>query len=196
MGTSGWAAKLRTYLDARHDTPTYYYYPLGIHGETTDGLKKRFAQEVEVRRRHDDTSYTFIFAYGANDATWLTDKEQFKATIDDFESNLKEVIEQAKHLDATIYVIDITPVNEKYSAHLVTRNKSCLNKYIDEYNQRLNEVVADTGAQLIAVNRVFKENDLESVLIDDGLHPTQRGHDIIFQEVKSAIEPRLAELSS
>lgn len=196
MGTSGWTAKFRSYLDASHDEPMYYYYPLGIHGETTDGLKKRFANELEARRRHDDTSYTFIFAYGANDATWLTDQERFKATIDDFEKNLKDVIAQAKDLEATIYLVDITPVNEKYSADLVARNKSCLNQYVDLYNERLAEVAVSTGTQLVNVNTSFKESDLDDVLVKDGLHPTQHGHEIIFQKVKDAIEPHLNKLSS
>lgn len=196
MGTSGWATKFRAYLDSRHDEPTYYFYPLGIHGETTDGLKRRFDDELEARRRKDDTTYTFIFAYGANDATWLTDQERFEATIDDFETNLVYAANQAKDLNAEIFLIEITPVNEEYSANLVSRNKSCLNEYVDRYNQRLRSVAENSGVNLIEVNQKFHDAGLDQALVKDGLHPTQVGHEIIFEQVKNALEPLLNRLDS
>lgn len=196
MGTSGWTTKLRSYLDARNNEPTYYFYPLGIHGETTDGLKKRFENELQARRRHDDDSYTFIFAYGANDATWLTNEDRFKATIEEFESNLMDTINQARGLNANIFLLEITPVNEEYSASLTARNKSCLNEYVDRYNERLRAVAESTSAAIIEINQRFHDEGLSSVLVKDGLHPTQAGHEIIFQKVKSAIEPLLRNLSS
>lgn len=196
MGTSGWATKFRAYLDSRHDEPTYYFYPLGIHGETTDGLKKRFDNELEARRRKDDTTYTFIFAYGANDATWLTDRERFKAAIDDFEKNLQYVINHAKDLNAEIFLIEITPVNEEHSANLVSRNKSCLNEYVDNYNKRLRTVAESSSVNLIELNQKFYNAGLDQVLVKDGLHPTQSGHEIIFEHVKNALEPLLSRLDS
>jgi lysophospholipase L1-like esterase len=196
MGTAGWTAKFRNYLDARHDEPTYYFYPLGIHGETTDGLTKRFTNEFEARRRHDDTSYTFIFAYGANDATWLTDQERFKTKIEDFDSNLTNTINQAKELNAQIFLLEITPVNEQYSANLVARNKSCLNEYVDQYNECLQLVAESTSTVLIKINKAFHDEGLEKVLVKDGLHPTQAGHEVIFQKVKTEIDSLLNSLDS
>jgi lysophospholipase L1-like esterase len=196
MSTSGWTAKLRSYLDARHEEPTYYFYPLGIHGETTDGLMKRFDNELQARRRQDDSSYTFIFAYGANDATWLTDRKQFKATIEDFEKNLANAIQQARALDAEVFLIEITPVNEEYSADLAARNKSCLNEYVNQYNERLRAVAGLTGATLVNVNQAFHDRGLSETLVGDGLHPSAAGHEIIFEEVKNKLEPRLEALNS
>lgn len=191
MGTSGWASRLRTYLDSRQPEPTYYFYPLGIHGETTDGLIKRFDSEFEARRRTDDSSYTFIFAYGANDATWLTDQERFKAPIEAFEQNLRTVIEKARAVEARIFLIEITPVNEEFSANIVARNKSCLNEYVDRYNERLRRVAESGDITLIEVNQKFHGAGLNETLVNDGLHPSSQGHDILYEQVRGALEPVL-----
>jgi lysophospholipase L1-like esterase len=196
MGTSGWATQFRTYLDGRKDEPTYYFYPLGIHGETTAGLVKRFDNEFDARRRKDDTTYTFIFAYGANDATWLTDQEKFKESLDDYASNITETIEKAKTVTDNIYLIDITTVDEERSANLVKRNKSCLNKYVDMYNEKLYEVAQSNSINVIEVNEIFKQNESSDLFVADGLHPNEIGHSIIFEKVKSSLEPLLNKLES
>lgn len=196
MGKSGWATQFRTYLDSRKDKPTYYFYPLGIHGETTGGLVKRFENEFEARQRKDDTTYTFIFAYGANDATWLTDQEKFKETIEDYEKNLLYVIGKARNVTNNIFLIDITPVNEEYSADLITRNKSCLNKYVDLYNEKLRDITQLNDLKVIEVNHIFKEKGIPKLFVDDGLHLNEAGHAIIFDEVKSSLNSLLISLES
>lgn len=196
MGSSGWAAQFRLYLDKRRSVPTYYFYPLGIHGETTAGLVKRFETEFEARRRHDDDSYTFIFAYGANDASWLTDKQQFKESIENYEQNLTGIINRAHSVNGTIYCLDITPVNEEYSAGLVKKNKSCLNRFVDLYNERLEEIVRTNDVSIIRVNQLFKDHGESKLLVADGLHPNEAGHDIIFQQVKQTLIPLLDSMES
>jgi lysophospholipase L1-like esterase len=196
MGASGWAAQLRAYLDSRKDEPTYYFYPLGIHGETTAGLVKRFDNEFDARRRKDDTTYTFIFAYGANDATWLTDQEKFKESLDGYANNITETIRKAKTVTENIFLIDITPVDEERSANLVKRNKSCLNKYVDMYNEKLYEVAQLNSTNIIEVNATFKQNEDSGLFVSDGLHPNEVGHSIILAKVKSSLEPLLNKLES
>jgi lysophospholipase L1-like esterase len=194
MGRSGWASRFRAYLDGRNDAPTYYFYPLGIHGETTDGLVKRFENEFEARRRHDDTTYTFLFAYGANDATWLMDKQRFKASIEEYEKNLRTVIDIAQSVTANIYFLDITPVNEEFSANLVKKNKSCLNEYVDLYNDKLHDIARTCGVKVITVNEEFKAEGAANLLVSDGLHPNEAGHDLIYRQVVDTLEPLLDQL--
>lgn len=196
MGDSGWTAKFRKYLDSRNEGPTYFFYPLGIHGETTDGLVKRFDDEFEARRRHDDTTYTFIFAYGANDASWRINEQQFKTDIHAFESNFQEIITKAKTVSSEIYLLEVTPVNEEYSGNLVAKNKSCLNEYVDKYNEKLRTLADVNGVNLVAVNQALRSKDPRSVLVPDGLHPSALGHEIIFNKVKDATSSLLDRLES
>lgn len=194
MGDSGWTSRLRKYLDARNEKPTYFFYPLGVHGETTDGLLKRFDTEFEARRRQDDTTYTFIFAYGANDASWRISEQKFKTDVATFEKNLTKVLAKAISFSPEVHLLEITPVNEEYSANLVTKNKSCLNEYVDEYNKKLHEIANEQQVRVIAVNQKLRDQDPREVLVPDGLHPSALGHEIIFDSVKEALSPLLDRL--
>lgn len=184
---SGWTSLLRQHLDLTEPFPGYYFYELGIHGETTNGLMKRLDNEIEVRQRQDDDSYTFIFAHGANDATWLTGESRFKASIEDYEANLRTAIQKAKSLNASIYILGITPVNEEYSTDLVARGKSCINKYVDIYDSKARAVAQSESVSFIDINGAFKAAGPNNLLVPDGLHPNEAGHKLIFKTVCSAL---------
>ncbi len=69
-------------------------FNLGIGGETTEGLMNRF--EVETKARLSPDENLVFFFYGANDLELVS--------FANFESNLFEVISQAKEFTPNIYV--------------------------------------------------------------------------------------------
>ena len=97
---SGRASRLRVWIDAKADKDAEYYcllYNLGIPGETTRGLVKRFETEIKARDRDSENeNAVFIFAFGANDSALLDNEGNFAVSIDEFGSNLAGVIEKAK----------------------------------------------------------------------------------------------------
>ena len=111
---SGWAARLRKHLDDMQERdPNFYalFYNLGIPGETTNGFIARFEIEYKSRLR-DGEKAIFIFAYGANDAAYLTEESQFKVPIVTFKENLESMIASAKKISPDILVVNILPVVE------------------------------------------------------------------------------------
>ena len=110
---SGWATRLRVFLDEKQQKdPSLYYllYNLGIPGETTEGLVKRFDHETQARRRGDE-EVIFIFAFGANDNAYLVSKERFRISKEEYISNLNTVITKARVISPKILILNINYIS-------------------------------------------------------------------------------------
>ncbi len=185
ISQSGWATRLRQFLDDfQEKNPDYYclFYNLGIPGETTNGLVKRFENEVTAREREGEEAI-FIFAFGANDAAYLSNDNKFRVSKEKFRMNLEQVIGKAVIISKKILIVNILPVVEKKNS--TPRNgKIRLNKYMEEYNLVLQGLADQFKIQLIDVNSVFVKTGYEKLLIqDDGLHPNDEGHKIMFDTI-------------
>ena len=193
VANSGWAQKLRIYLDKKQEEDSSLYfltYNLGICGETTDGLANRFLSEVKARiKREKLEENVFIFAYGTNDAAFIPSQNDFYVNLENFKNNLKSTIDQAKNFSNKIFILNIIPVNEELTAHPIDKDKSRLNKYIETYNKSIRETVDDASIYFIDVNSAFMNNNYKNLLCEDGLHPNEIGHEVIFNELIKIIEP-------
>lgn len=183
--TRGWTTLLREYLESQEPYPSYYLYTLGIPGETSSGLRKRFVQEIDARKRSDDSSYVYLVACGANDATWLNGDQRFKQSKDEYAENMRTIFSELKNRPGVVYALNITPVNEEFSKEFKGKDKSCLNEYVDAYNHVLAQVSSELEVEIIDVNAAFRNNDFTALFTDDGLHPNDDGHRLIFETVKN-----------
>jgi lysophospholipase L1-like esterase len=183
--THGWATLLREWLDGQTPYPGYYFYSLGIPGETSAGLRNRFEQEMEARKRSDDESFVYFVACGANDATWLNGEQRFKQTTEQYADNMRYILSVIKEKPGKFYVLNTTPVNEEFSTEFGGKDKACLNKYVDKYNDVLTNICNELGVSLVDINSTFKANDIASLLTPDGLHPNDNGHQLIFETIKT-----------
>ncbi|HEY1074756.1 MAG TPA: GDSL-type esterase/lipase family protein [Patescibacteria group bacterium] len=186
---SGWANRLRLYFDQKtqeEDTPFTYFYNLGIPGENTDSLVKRFQSETEIRFRKNE-DYTFLFAFGANDACFTPSKGEFQVPVERYKQNLDSVINQAKEIASKVFILNITPVVDELTVAPIGKDKSRLNKYIEPYNQAVSELAQKNSIQLIDVHSAFMQHDLPTLFCEDGLHPNAKGHEIIFDLMKRSL---------
>src|SRR5476651_375488 len=65
----GWAQRIKQYVDKKTLTPGYAssVYVLGVSGDTTEDLLKRFNSEVQSRL-DDESNLMIVFAIGTNDS--------------------------------------------------------------------------------------------------------------------------------
>jgi lysophospholipase L1-like esterase len=183
----GWANRLRIYWheqELKNPALDVGVRPLGIPGETTEGLLKRFESETLARLK-PNAENIFIFAFGANDCAFLTKEKRFAVDIGAFERNLKTVIANARKFGSKIYFLTITPVVDEITGPAGENGKSRLNKYVDSYNERIKKIAASESVELIDINAKFKKQDYSKLLSEDGLHPNAEGHRVIFELVKT-----------
>jgi lysophospholipase L1-like esterase len=184
----GWATQLRVYFDKKTGQGLevkYYCYNLGISGETTDGLLSRFKAEATARIEPEEEN-VIVFAYGANDSAYLPKEKRFNVTLEKFQSNLEEMVVQAKTFSSKMVFLNITPVIDSLTKSREYRSR--LNEYLAKYNDVIQKTVDKHKLALIDVNSVFVKIGTERLFSSDGLHPNAEGHKVILDTVTSSLE--------
>lgn len=191
----GWVDRLKQFvyqqIDA-HPDPDYWVevYNLGIPGQRSDHLLKRFAFETEQRISEEAERKIFLISLGANDAAFVPSLGRFKVSVDEYKRNLQEVIAQAKRFSPDIVLLTITPVNELVTTK-AEKDKIRKNEFVERYNEAIKEVAEEMSVALIDVYSAYKERGANELLCEDGLHPNAEGHKVIFELAKDYVAGRL-----
>ncbi|WP_353165291.1 SGNH/GDSL hydrolase family protein [Empedobacter brevis] len=161
-------------------------FNLGIGGETTEGLIKRF--EIEVQARYSPDENLIFFLYGAND---LAEKNNVElVSLSDFEANLSQMISHAKEFTKNVYLISILPISKTVDGIKVPERKFRTTQKIELYNQKLKELAAENDVEFIDIFSSFNANK-EVFLSKDGVHPNEKGYDFIATQIKPILEKYL-----
>lgn len=170
----GWTNRLD--LDLEKEKPgEYSIYNLGISGDTTTDLLKRYKAECEARG-----PAIIVIALGNNDSSYWKSKNGNKTIIDNFKKNLEEIIKIGQEFTKEIIFVGLTKVNEDLSAPVAwDDNLFYYDKNIKEYNATVKEVASKNNLLFIPMIDLLENNDLP-----DGLHPSAEGHEKIFKQVK------------
>lgn len=183
----GWVDRLKRYIQSEEVSSgikNYHkVYNLGVDGNFTRNVIKRFQNETEARLDPKE-KYVFVFATGINDTVYK-DNHIFESTPEQYIHELYTVNEMAKKYSSKICFIDITPVNESLTQPIKSSlsGKCYSNKRIEEFNNALYDHCRKNNTLYVRVNERFKKAPDYTKLLLDGLHPNDEGHQIIFEEV-------------
>jgi lysophospholipase L1-like esterase len=150
-------------------------YNLGVSGDNSDGLLKRFSVENEARKPD-----VIMIAIGINDSHYINSKENPRVPLERYEKNLKELIRQGRKFTKDIIFVGLTKIDET-KLMPIPWDKS---KYYDEenvaiYNAKMKEVAEKHNLPFIPMLDLLRNDELI-----DGLHPNTKGHEKMFQRVK------------
>jgi len=175
----GWVNRLRLFFDNKETD--IEIYNLGITGETTEGLLRRFDIEAQVREPG-----VVIIDIGINDAVYIKGESRYQVSPELFERNLETLVEKAKKVSTIVFLKLPTNVDETRTDPIPWRPEfSYLNLNIDTYAEIIKKVGERSGVKCIKPP-VLMANDLS-----DGIHPTTEGHEKIFQAVKEFLEKEI-----
>jgi len=169
----GWGARLKSYFE--NNNYDIDLYNLGISGNITDDLLKRFKVECGVRKPE-----IIVFAVGINDLQYIHSKDNPRTPIKKFQNNLQELINQAREFTDKIIFIGLTKVDETKTTP-IPWNKT---KYYDEenaklYDSKIKEVCEKNDISFLKMYDLLDDSDLA-----DGLHPNPAGHEKMFLRIK------------
>jgi acyl-CoA thioesterase-1 len=187
---TSWCSLLRSHMDKKFDGNYSSYgrvYNLGIGGETTDDAIKRFLPETQARLR-DEEEIVFIIAYGANDACFIASEQKFKVALGKFAPNIQKILTEAKTFSSKIMLLNILPVVERPKED---SGQTRLNKHFEQYNQKLAQIAQENTVVLVDVNTAFQKTNYAILLGTDGLHPNEKGHQVIFELVSKEVDKYL-----
>ena len=180
----GWVARLRRFIDEKYPEQ-HITYNLGISGDTSKDVLERV--ELEAKRRIFEKSPLIIFQIGINDSAILSSKRNEEwISIKEFERNIKRLIFEARKItdNNKIFFVGHVFVDEK-KTHPVPfdKNVTYTNDNVRKYNETVKEICDKEKIGFIDVLPDFKKQDLGH-LLQDGVHPTTSGHEIIFRTVR------------
>jgi lysophospholipase L1-like esterase len=170
----GWAAHLkRNFEEEKYGISVYN---LGIDGDTSTGLVERFTNEAKVRQPD-----IIIFAIGINDSIYRGSENKTPITPESFETNLAQLVSEAKKITRTLVFIGLTNVDEPKVQPFPwsTTGKCYSNRNILKYNNIIKSVCSNNNLHFIEMADLLQISDLS-----DGLHPNSEGHKKMFKEVK------------
>lgn len=191
----GWVPRLAVYFD---DIKRSSASPL-IVNSSRNGRTTRQALEDMPYEIQSAAPDIFVVQFGMNDSNfWESDKGLPRVSIDAFKYNLIEIVNRAIHFGARRVVLNSNHPTTKLVYHKYVSPDS----YIENnrlYNQAIREVAAllhsEVGDVICFIDiedkfDVVTGEGLEVYLLSDGVHLSERGHDVYFD----ALSPVLAAL--
>lgn len=186
----GWVARLRKFLDKRtlsipefHNTDFLMVYNLGVSGDSSGWLLKRFEPEVMQRLKEKDRTI-IIIAIGKNDSCFLENKKSFMTPPKQFEKNIQKLISLSRKYSSKIIFVGTAMIDETKTMPIYwNKNMHCRNEHLKQYNDIIKSVCAKKKIRFIDIYGKFAKTDYKK-LLEDGLHPNSEGHKMIFETVK------------
>lgn len=146
-----------------------------------------FFQAVSKRELWKEKDTIVIFAIWINDGSEDIETFSRRVSIDDFEHNIKILVEKCQSeilIENVIFLsatnVDenkINDVNNPWAEHFF------YNDTIKEYNKILSNVATESTYSYIDMFWIMKPEDLE-----DGLHPNSKWHEKIYKKVLEFLE--------
>lgn len=175
----GWANRLRNYFD-NSNTDNVDVYNLGISGDTSKDLLRRFETECQARSRFPQT---IIFAIGTNDSRFVGSEDNPETPLSEFAANIQTLINLARKFSNKIFFISLAIVDESLVAPTPWYPDMYFrNQLMREYDQMIAITCKKNNLPFIDISDLLTPADLE-----DGLHPGAKGHEKIFQKILDAI---------
>lgn len=181
----GWAERLR--MTPVFEESDHSVYPLGISGDTTEGVLKRF--EIETAARFRNEKSFIVLAIGTNDCQYLKAAKQNRYTTKEFTSNYSKLIALAKQHGAGVLILGIPPADE-VASKVVSEDKLWFEPRTLEINSIIKELAEKESLPFVDIMKLFEENGGKN-LLDDGLHPNTKGHELIYETVKKKLRELL-----
>lgn len=188
----GWANRLRKFYDEQklsgkdEDPPTIFN--MGVSGDSTNELVKRFTPEVEARNRYGNMA--IVISIGTNDSRTKAGKE-FSNT-EQYVQNLEKLLNKARQFTDKILFVGFPSCDESRSNPVAWRDTGYTNERLGAFEQELVKFCHKQGVPIVKVFETFKEHDQKESLIFDGVHPNDTGHELIFNLVKPELEKLLS----
>ena len=185
----GWADRLKKYLFKKSVLGKKGYfmtYNLGIDGDTTAGVLGRIENEIKTRRDPAE-ELVLIFEIGSNDTRYMHSKKTPLMIEKQFEQNIREIIRISKVHSSKIIFLGMEPVDEKKVDPIpwTSEKSSYKNNILSKYNKILQNICENEGVGFIDLQKLPKSY---IQTLDDGIHPNTKGHEMLFQTVKTFLE--------
>ena len=190
---AGWADLIKRKIHNRMYSENgtgekYEVYNLGNPGATIGFVLKTFNQQIENYQK--DGKKVVILSVGMNNAKATGTSDNYVSTVDEYKYQMNELIQKIKSDADHVICVGLTPVDEQKTTPMIAGGSYFKNERVQEFNKAFSDVCNDNAVIFINLNVDHKDWS-SNYLYRDGLHPNQKGHQLIFEKVFPQIEPLL-----
>ncbi|PIN73745.1 hypothetical protein COV20_06010 [Candidatus Woesearchaeota archaeon CG10_big_fil_rev_8_21_14_0_10_45_16] len=179
--TIGWSGRLKKYFESQefHNC----LYNLGIPGDTSTALIKRFETEIKFRIKYirPGDKFVVMIAIGINDSRGLGSLNKLETKPAKFENNITKLIQIAKKYTKNVVVVGLTPVDEDITNPF--EDTYFTNDRIQEYDEILKKSAQKNKIQYVNLFNTISNLNYKKLLVD-GVHPNKRGYEEIYKIIK------------
>jgi lysophospholipase L1-like esterase len=170
----------------------------GVRGNTTADAAKRFEHDVLAVRPD-----LVVIQFGINDATIDVWKKppatEPRVSLADYLANLGRFISAIRSQGTAVILMTPNPLN--WTPRLMelyghppydVKDPDSLNFNLSKYAAAMRELATQTGVPLVEVRRAHETwpGGATEPLVADGMHPNQRGHELVARLLADAIVGR------
>ncbi len=173
---------------------------LGIGGDTIIGVSNRFESELRTRidiAEHGVVSDVIVgLAVGVNDSRVNGLTQEPEVSLDLFEETYSAILTRLKEIGVDVFSVGLTPCDDsKMDPCLFSQDHHRYTiERIKQYDAVIQKCAATADVSFVeifpAFNKVIADEGLDALLAD-GLHPNDRGHELIaelvFREIRSKL---------
>lgn len=170
--TLGWATMLKREIINKDETDTCsnFVHIAGFPGATSTEVLYRI-DNIYRTFRYNNFENIIILSIGINDVYEYDINGS--NNLDEYISNMKGIIDYIEKQDIELILVGLTPVEESED----------INSFIIDYDNALKKLAEEHELGYIPMFDVLDDSDLI-----DGLHPTQEGHEKIFNRIIDYLE--------
>ena len=183
------------------------YSMLGCTIEKGSSLIDRHIKDVE-------DCDVMVLEYGGNDSDhdWAAIAEHPelehlpKTPLSEFTGKYLDIIEELRGMDKRIIMLNLPPIDpHKYfqwfsrglnGEHILKwlgGSDEYIYRFHESYNVQVCDIAAENGIPLIDIRSAFlAKRDYSDYLCDDGIHPNEKGHQLIAETIEAKL-PKLME---
>ena len=183
----GWADRLKHYYDELQMKDFSVDIPkvmnLGVSGDTTQQILNRIEQETSARQ--NEKGVAIVIQVGSNNAAEFDG--QLRSTPETYKNDMVKIIDRAKKFTDKVIVIGFPAVNETKTNPIAWADLNYKNQNIKTFEDAAMTAAQEVGIPFVPVFESFKEG----MNAQDGLHPNDEGHKLIFELVRPALDKLL-----
>ncbi len=185
----GWVQQLRNHYDSLQIQDFSISQPdvfnLGISGDTTTDVLRRFKHETEARARKRQ-KVAIIFAIGTNNA--LKEGGKFWSTPEAYKVELESLISQARGFSQKVLFVGLTPCDESRTMPVSWGDFNYTNGRIWLMEQTMRAVCAGHDLPHVPIFETFQAKAKQQELLSDGLHPNNVGHELMANLIRPELD--------
>jgi lysophospholipase L1-like esterase len=162
---------------------THHLYNLGISGDTSTGVLKRFSTEIDARLLRDKDC-AVMFAIGTNDSQFILADQDNRTPLPEFSQNISALILEARKYTQKIAFIGLPPVDDaRVNPIPWSPQRAFVNGEVKKFDTALQEICARESLPFIDVFSLLSSGDFTQ-LLQDGVHPNDAGHAMMFEATR------------